>query len=327
MDDLFDLDSPSDATASASTSAPQHGSRREARAAASGASPAVSRKQQRAASRRSKLSRPATDRRAVSRAAREIDAEQPASRKLRRAEIAAMHAAAPSGPRRSPFRALATMTIVGGMFAVAGLPAYALTGATTVADKQDAVDAQSMVVSADAALGVAARDGYRATSSAQLEEMSKDEVRAQNNADYLLSGARQAGDDYPWYYELSEDQGASLSPLNYYYRQCTDFVAWRLNRDAGSFEAPFKFVWSNLTPTGGNASQWEYAWEQKGWPVSKTPIVGSVAWFGWSNHVAYVKAVNPDGTIVVEEYNYVPNVYGQRTIPASSVESFLYPPT
>ena len=243
-----------------------------------------------------------------------------------------MHASAPKAPRKNPIRALATMAVVGGMFAVAGIPAYAMSTSTTAAATQAAkqansLDSQSIVVSADAQVVATSRDGYHATSQAEVEEMSKDEIRAQNNADYLISGARELGDDYPWYYELSEDQGAGLSPLNYYFRQCTDFVAWRLNRDAGSFDAPFKWVWSNLTPTGGNASQWEYAWEAHGWPVSNTPIVGSVAWFGWSNHVAYVKAVNADGTVTVEEYNYVPNVYSQRTIPATDVESFLYPPT
>ena len=315
LDDLFDFGEPNsrtDAAALPLTQAPQYGSRREARAAAPAAAvpqPSASRKQERAASRRSKLSRSSTDRRAVSRA---------------------LHASASKPASKSPLRALATMAVVGGIFATAGIPAYAVSTATTGTSAKDAaavVDSQSIVVSADAVVTATSRDGYHATSSAELEEMSNDEIRAENNATYLLSGARALGDDYPWYYELSEDQGAGLSPLNYYYRQCTDFVAWRLNRDAGSFEAPYRWVWSNLTPTGGNASQWEYAWEQHGWPVSTTPKVGAVAWFGWSNHVAYVKAVNADGTVTIEEYNYVPNVYSQRTIPASSVESFLYPPT
>ncbi len=314
MDDLFGFGNPrsaTDASAPAAASAAQYTSRREARAAASVAPAAVSRKQERGASPRR--------------------SDRPASRKLRRSEIALMHKSAPKQSHHtSPLRALATMAVVGGIFATAGLPAYAMsTTSSTAALKADEANAksQSIVVSADAVVTSASRDGYHATSQSELEEMSKDEIRAQNNADYMLSGARELGDDYPWYYELSEDQGAGLSPLNYYYRQCTDFVAWRLNRDAGSYAAPFKWVWSSLTPTGGNASQWEYAWEQHNWTVSDTPIVGSVAWFGWSNHVAYVKSVNADGTVTIEEYNYIPNVYSQRTIPATSVESFLYPPS
>jgi surface antigen len=170
------------------------------------------------------------------------------------------------------------------------------------------------------------RDGYHASTQADIEQMLKDQLRAEQNAAYNASGARALGDDYPWPYELRDYQGGGLSPLNYYYRECVDFVAWRLNRDAGSYSAPFKWVWSTLTPLGGNASQWRYNWEAKGWPTSTTPIVGSVAWF-YGNHVAYVKSVNADGTVTIEEYNWGGNgEYDQRTLPAASIPIFLYPP-
>ncbi len=42
--------------------------------------------------------------------------------------------------------------------------------------------------------------------------------------------------------------------------------------------------------------------------------------------MAYVKQVNADGTVVVEEYNYVSLRYSQRTLAPSDVEAFLYPP-
>jgi peptidoglycan DL-endopeptidase CwlO len=252
-------------------------------------------------------------------------AAEAAPRKLKRSEVRAIRASAPKQPRKNPLSVLATMTIVGGMFAVAGLPAYALNGPdATVAEKD--VPAQSVAVSAEAATTAPVRDGFRATTPDQLAQIAKDALRANLNAEYLASGARELGDDYPWPYELRDYQGGGLSPLNYYYRECVDFVAWRLNRDAGSYQAPFKWVWSNLTPTGGNGSQWLYAWEAHGWPVSSVPIVGSVAYTGY-NHVAYVKAVNSDGTVLIEEYNYGGDgKYDQRTIPASSVPHFLYPP-
>ncbi|WP_309619361.1 CHAP domain-containing protein, partial [Salinibacterium sp.] len=249
------------------------------------------------------------------------------SRKLRAAEVRRMHAVAPKAARKHPLSVLATMAVVGGLFAVAGLPAYALTNPETeTAAGPDTAVGQSMVVSAKSAPIAAVRDGYEATTPEEIAAATKDDVRAGNNAKYLASGARELGDDYPWPYELGEEQGGGLSVLNYYYRQCTDFVAWRINRDAGSFKAPFKWVWSNLTPTGGNASQWKYAWEKKGWPVSNVPTVGAVAWFGSSNHVAYVKQVIDGGFVVIEEYNYVQSVYGQRTIPTSTVEAFLGAP-
>ena len=116
-----------------------------------------------------------------------------------------------------------------------------------------------------------------------------------------------------------------MSPLNYYYRQCVDFVAWRLNRDAGSTSGPFRYVWSNLTPNGGNASEWRSAWQNKGWMTSSEPVVGAVAWFT-GNHVAYVKEV-VGSNVIIEEYNFVvKRGYGMRTIPSSSVPTFLYPP-
>lgn len=237
-----------------------------------------------------------------------------------------MNASAPGAPRKHPIAVLATMTLVGGLFAVAGLPAYATVGGSTLAASATDAATQSVSVSSSATAAITLRDGYRATTPQQLAEMTLDSTRAQNNADYIASGARALGDDYPWAYELSADQGGGLSPLNYYFRECVDFVAWRLNRDAGSYEAPYKWVWSTLTPTGGNASQWKYAWQQHGWEISSTPIVGSVAWFS-SNHVAYVKKVLDNGSVLLEEYNYVRGLYGQRTIPASSVDAFLYPPT
>ncbi|MBG6056461.1 surface antigen [Salinibacterium sp. CAN_S4] len=252
-----------------------------------------------------------------------------ATRKLRRAEVRRIHAgtAAPRTTRKHPASVLATMAVVGGLFAVAGLPAYAFTDTQSDGAKLTAAS-QSVTVSDQAESVAAVRDGYEATTPEEIAAATRDDVRAANNATYLASGARELGDDYPWPYELGEEQGGGLSVLNYYYRQCTDFVAWRINRDAGSYKAPFKWVWSNMTPTGGNASQWKYAWEKKGWPVSTTtPAVGDVAWWGSINHVAYVKQVLDNGFIVIEEYNFgQKSVYNQRTILASSVEAFLGAP-
>jgi peptidoglycan DL-endopeptidase CwlO len=299
LDDLFGTAGPVSQPAAFPT-------RREARDAANGVPKRIVRGRQRAAAQRARLRLGAGDRRA----------------------IAAATAASGSSPdRRNPFAVLGTMVVVGGMFAVVGLPAYA----QTVEEPEAATAlslpaAQSLEVSAEAPAVEALRDGYRATTPEQLAQMTLGSVRAGNREEYLASGAMALGDDYPWAYELSVNQGGGLSPLNYYYRQCTDFVAWRLNRDAGSVEAPYKYVWSNLTPTGGDARQWRYAWQQHGWTVSSTPIVGSVAWFG-TNHVAYVKQVLDGGAVVIEEYNYIPNVYSQRTLQPGEVAAFLYPPT
>lgn len=234
--------------------------------------------------------------------------------------------AAAQQPKRNPFSVLLTMAAVGGMFAVAGLPAYAEQEAAAVAEAAPAGAAQSIEVSDDAIASLATRDGFLATTHEQLAQANDDALRAAANAAYLASGARELGDDYPWPYELTDDQGGGLSPLNYYFRECVDFVAWRINRDQGYYAAPFKWVWSNLTPYGGNGGQWMYNWQSLGRTVSDVPIPGAVAYTG-GNHIAYVKSVNADGTVLLEEYNYVPGMYSQRVVPASSVVAFLYPPS
>ena len=250
---------------------------------------------------------------------------------LTTSEVPLVRASRPASNKRNPISVLATMLAIGGMFAVAALPAYASqeTDAVTTASlklSESSPLAQTIEVGADVSAVDAVRDGFHATTPEQLAEANDDAIRAAANEAYLASGARELGDDYPWPYELTDDNGGGLSPLNYYYRECVDFVAWRINRDQGYYQAPFKWVWSNLTPFGGNGGQWQSNWESLGRTVSKTPIAGSVAYTG-GNHVAYVKSVNADGTVTLEEYNYVPGMYSQRTIPASSVVSFLYPPS
>jgi surface antigen len=146
------------------------------------------------------------------------------------------------------------------------------------------------------------------------------------SAAFAVYTVRSEGDDYPWFDQATDNQGGGLSPLGYYYRECVDFVAWRLNRDAGA-TGPFKWTWSTMTPGGGNASAWASAWSNKGWASSKSPVVGAVAWFTY-NHVAYVQSVPGDGTVVLEEYNWMgSHAYHTRTVPISEVPVYLYPPT
>lgn len=252
---------------------------------------------------------------------------EPTTQRLRRSERAILRRtdAAPKRVRRNPISALLTMVVVGGMFGLAALPAYASLKDDQIAGSPQAEDAgtQSLVVGSSVTALAPHRDGYVATSPEALAQANLDAIYAANQAAYLASGARELGDDYPWAWQLN---GAGLSPLNYYYRQCVDFVAWRINRDQGYYAEPFKWVWSNLTPYGGNGGQWLYNWQQLGRTVSDVPVPGAVAYTG-GNHIAYVKAVNSDGTVLIEEYNYIPGAYGQRVLPASQVVAFLYPPS
>ncbi len=142
---------------------------------------------------------------------------------------------------------------------------------------------------------------------------------------------RAAGGDSPWPDRRTIDEGGGLSPLGYYYRECTDFVAWRLNRDAGASTAPWEYTWVRLTPLGGDAIDWKKNWISHGWGVSGIPTVGWVAWWGIKGgpqgHVAYVQAAYPDGTITVEEYNWGgKHSYDTRTIPYDAPDAGHAPP-
>lgn len=239
---------------------------------------------------------------------------------------AAVRAASDRKSIRQRATGFGVMVLVGGLFAVLALPAYAdnnassLTSATTVRTQKLAVSDAAATDSTKVS-----RDGYTATSAADLKTLYASAIRQQNLAAYMQSGAKSQGDDYPWFAELSRNQGGGLSPLNYYYRECVDFVAWRLNRDAGSTAAPFKWVWSNLTPSGGNASQWKAAWLNHGWATGTTPRVGAVAWFPY-NHVAYVSGILNDGSVALEEYNWQgQHLYTTRIIQPGDAY-FLYAP-
>lgn len=67
----------------------------------------------------------------------------------------------------------------------------------------------------------------------------------------------------------------------------------------------------------GDAGYWYANASAQGYAVGPTPKVGSimVTWESWAGHVAYVEAVNPDGSWTVSEMNWVAfDVIDQRTI-------------
>lgn len=230
---------------------------------------------------------------------------------------------APSTLRRK-LSSAGVMTVVVGLFASLTLPAFA--DQDGLAQDAAPLDGQAVeITAATTDLSASIRDTYGVTNAADLRKMYADAIRQQNLAAYMNSGARELGDDYPWPDQLSRPQGGGLSPLNYYYRECVDFVAWRLNRDAGTTSAPFRWVWSNLAQ--GSAYAWKREWESNGWPTGTTPVVGAVAWVPGGNHVGYVSGILSDGSVVIEEYNYsVDHGYSQRIAPASAFYYLYAPP-
>lgn len=121
-------------------------------------------------------------------------------------------------------------------------------------------------------------------------------------------------DDYPF-------KGHGYTTMNpnsgYAYGNCTDFVWWRINRDAGvsadtvrAGDAPMK--WADLTPNGGNGNQWGWDGNLPGWKDTRTPVPGDIisvsqqgvlgATTNAPGHVAYVGAVDEAGNVTIESY-------------------------
>jgi surface antigen len=88
----------------------------------------------------------------------------------------------------------------------------------------------------------------------------------------------------------------AYSPRGYNYRNCTDWVAWRLEQLG---------VPDGLVRGLGNGGQWAAnAARRAGLIVSSTPRRGDAAvTIGNPGHVAFVEAVFADGAIRVSEYN------------------------
>ncbi|MCO5972694.1 CHAP domain-containing protein [Actinoallomurus soli] len=125
-------------------------------------------------------------------------------------------------------------------------------------------------------------------------------------------------DDYPY----KSDSWSEADPWLFYKRECVSFAAWRVRQRLG-----VDFTNSYGGVHWGNAINWDNAASAAGVRVDHTAKVGAVAQWntGTYGHVAYVARVNSDGTILVEEYNYLSaHNYDTRTISASSVGNFIH---
>ncbi|WP_166791794.1 CHAP domain-containing protein [Cryobacterium frigoriphilum] len=239
-------------------------------------------------------------------------------------------------PRRSPLTVVVAFLAIPGLLLTLALPAYAYAPGSSGTQDLALGEVQGLAIPAASVSISLNRDGYTATTAediaAQTEadrqaadrERSAEAARA-SSAQYASSGIRVENDDYPWPDGAAD--GATLSPQGYYFRECVDFVAWRLNRDAGASATDLRWTWQNLTPGAGSARSWSSAWSSQGRVTSDTPVVGAVAWFTY-NHVAYVQSVPGDGTVVLEEYNWMgSHAYHTRVVPIGDVALYLYPPS
>ncbi|SDY90989.1 Surface antigen [Amycolatopsis xylanica] len=138
------------------------------------------------------------------------------------------------------------------------------------------------------------------------------------------TGRRPAGDDYP--YKNGDVNLADRWAM--YIRQCTSFVAWRMEQVNGYFH---NNMWRNgIAGHWGNAYEWNDNAIKLGYPVDHTPRAGAIAQFepgvsgaSSAGHVAYISAVN-GSTVTIEEYNWSAYRYTTRQIPANSISNVIH---
>ena len=135
-----------------------------------------------------------------------------------------------------------------------------------------------------------------------------------------------AGDDYPgrnW----TPDVGSVAGGLA---RECVDFTAWRMRQLTPGFDSsnPFYGTWYVL----GNGKMWGPSAAAAGYTVDRSPKAGDIAY--WDNshwgHVAFVTAVHENGTVDLEEYNWVlpgggsDYSYHTRTISSAEPAGYIH---
>lgn len=127
--------------------------------------------------------------------------------------------------------------------------------------------------------------------------------------------------NYPWPYVSPTTYIADGH--GYFEGECTSFASWAVRNDG--------LHHTSSPDWRGNADQWSAA------KIEYTPHVGDVAqWFdnvngaGGAGHVAYVSEVYGDGTIQVEEYNWLSSMngytghrYNTRRISATAPSRYL----
>ncbi|CUR61045.1 exported hypothetical protein [metagenome] len=107
--------------------------------------------------------------------------------------------------------------------------------------------------------------------------------------------------------------GSLGDPWGFVWRNCTSFVAWRMQERNGMAGFSNSFGGQHW----GNAEHWDDAARALGYRVDSVPAIGAVAQTdaGRVGHVAWVSAIGP-GTVTIEEYNHsLPGGYGTRTVP------------
>lgn len=166
------------------------------------------------------------------------------------------------------------------------------------------------------------------------------DIRAQQQA-YIASQITRTGGatlikggaapDYPWgssncgmlgYFSTGGADGNGGDGYGYGCRQCASYAAWRVAKETGYYPVN----WGNAKDFPASASGL--------FPIGSTPKAGSLAVMtgsaagNFEGHIAWVEAVNGDGTILVSQYNYNYGagygMYSEMILSASAFQTYIY---
>ena len=147
-----------------------------------------------------------------------------------------------------------------------------------------------------------------------------------------MMGSSTGGNDYPQEYQdmaCADCREECCGPdrWNFCVRNCTSFVAWRLNRELGEGS----FLNNMLGGRWGHAHNWDDNATALGYLIDDRPATGAIAHWdhneigGGMGHVAYVEAIHEDGQITLTEYNFLSRCeFGQRTVRPEDVPRYIH---
>ncbi|MCR4748576.1 MAG: RICIN domain-containing protein [Lachnospiraceae bacterium] len=161
------------------------------------------------------------------------------------------------------------------------------------------------------------------------DTVSDNEADESSEYDILYDDALMAAgsDDYPSKYK-NAGKDSIIDEWRFYNRECTSFVAWRLNSVNGvGFHNTYKCSGSLKW---GDAKNWKTTAQKVGFKVDMNPAPGSVYWKngGTWGHVAWVLSVdNNSKKVTIEEYNWdskFSGTYRKTTKNISDADGYIH---
>ncbi len=124
-----------------------------------------------------------------------------------------------------------------------------------------------------------------------------------------------------WAWSHGGVNGDGSDPLGYGCRQCVSYTAWKVGQRTGQFP----YYW-------GNANMWPASARAAGYSTGTTPRENSVGVIsaGQYGHVVWVEKVNPNGNIIISQYNYFNaggpgwGHYSKMSVSASTYDTYIY---